>query len=62
MDDFITIKMINGINCGENDLNNKCGAEHVHKLELLPKNITEDDFYGVSVDGDADRLIYFINH
>ena len=29
--DFLKIKIVNDINCGDNDLNNGCGAEFVHK-------------------------------
>lgn len=41
-------------------LNNKCGAEHVHKEKLIPINYPEGKFYSknVSFDGDVDRIIY----
>lgn len=43
-------------------LNESCGAEHVHKFKLLPDNFPSDALYGITLDGDADRMIYFINH
>ena len=44
---------------GEN-LNNLCGAEHVHKVQTIPANYDESVPYGISLDGDADRLTYFL--
>ena len=41
------------------DLNKLCGAEHVHKLKAAPKALPEADCVGLSLDGDADRIVYF---
>ena len=48
-------------NTGEETLNDKCGAEYVQKEQKLPKNFDtiEDWQRCASVDGDADRVVYF---
>ena len=53
--------MINDIDCGPTNLNEDCGAEFVHKMKSLPKNFPKTESLGVCIDGDADRLIYFLN-
>ena len=49
------------VNTGEGTLNDKCGAEYVQKEQKLPKNFDtiEDWQRCASVDGDADRVVYF---
>jgi len=43
-------------------LNENCGAEHVHKEVKNPTGVTESSPRKVACfDGDADRLIYFMN-
>ena len=56
--DFIDLEIINKKGKVE-ELNHLCGAEHVHKKSLAPVNLSENAQYGVSLDGDADRIIYF---
>ncbi|CAH0375290.1 unnamed protein product [Pelagomonas calceolata] len=50
----------------EAPLNHQCGAEHVQKQRLPPKNLSRRDLgapnlRGCSVDGDADRLVYWFH-
>jgi len=43
-------------------LNNECGAEHVQKTKTLPINFSSDpNLFSrcASIDGDADRIVYF---
>jgi phosphoacetylglucosamine mutase len=57
---LLTIRTINGV--GEGELNYKVGAEHVQKSRTAPVNIKADEIVGhrmASVDGDADRLVYW---
>ena len=50
----------------EAPLNDCCGAEHVQKQRLPPKNLSRSDLgvpnlRGCSLDGDADRLVYWFH-
>ncbi|KAK9173078.1 Phosphoglucomutase/phosphomannomutase alpha/beta/alpha domain I family protein [Cryptosporidium meleagridis] len=64
----LNLKMINCDNPGK--LNDGCGAEHIQKNSLPPVGLySNQDYdsegvdYVAALDGDADRLIYFIpNH
>ena len=47
------------INTGTELLNEGCGAEHVHKTQSPPRNLPPGISKCASLDGDADRLIYF---
>ena len=52
------------INCEEapDNLNHKCGAEHIHKDQSAPTGWSPDQHAGkkcVSFDGDADRQMYY---
>jgi phosphoacetylglucosamine mutase len=45
------------------NLNKNCGAEFVHKEQKFPGNFDNyQHLFGASLDGDADRLIYFFNN
>ena len=48
-------------NTGDGSLNDRCGASYVFSEKVFPDNF--DDFpewgYGCSMNGDADRLVYF---
>lgn len=59
--EFISLQIINDTNCSPLLLNENCGAEFVHKMEKLPENMP-DCKYGLSLDGDADRIIYFFQN
>lgn len=51
-------------NCGDGKLNDKCGADFVEKEKTYPlgmSNIREGDRC-CSLDGDADRIVYFTKH
>lgn len=48
------------VNIGQGGLNRNCGAEHVHKTGTPPEKLTVyDGMYGCSLDGDADRIVYY---
>jgi phosphoacetylglucosamine mutase len=62
--DFLPVEMRNttGLEGDGLGLNNKCGAEHVQKNKTLPRNfdqIEDKNKKMASLDGDADRLVYF---
>lgn len=60
MKDFFKVKFINTSDVEH--LNAGCGAEHVHKEAKLPAHFpVETSVEGLSLDGDADRLVYFRN-
>ena len=40
-------------------LNTECGAEFVHKTQMKPSRMPEEEERHAALDGDADRLIYF---
>lgn len=51
---------INLFNDGGGDLNHKCGADYVKVQQTVPLNIpSETNVRCVSIDGDADRVVYF---
>ncbi|KAG8237823.1 hypothetical protein J437_LFUL002432, partial [Ladona fulva] len=52
---------INIYNSGDGILNYECGADYVKVQQLPPKGLSclQPGERGVSVDGDADRLVYF---
>lgn len=56
------------INTGEGQLNGECGADYVQKERSLPAGINQalekvsaDKARCVSIDGDADRVVYFLS-
>ena len=58
----LSLRAANGVR--EAPLNDCCGAEHVQKQRLPPKNLSRRDLgvpnlRGCSLDGDADRLVYW---
>jgi hypothetical protein len=62
-DKKVDLKFINTDYTKFETLNEKCGAEHVHKDRILPVNYPEteeEELYikNVSFDGDVDRIIY----
>lgn len=57
---YFDINIINDLECDPMDLNKLCGAEHVHKNKSPPKNLPGGDCVGLSIDGDADRIVYFM--
>ena len=51
---------INLFNDGSGDLNHMCGADYVKVQQTMPLNIpSETNVRCVSIDGDADRVVYF---
>ncbi|KAG5347948.1 AGM1 mutase, partial [Acromyrmex charruanus] len=53
----LDIKLLND---GSGDLNHMCGADYVKVQQTLPLNIpSEKNVRCVSIDGDADRVVYF---
>jgi len=53
----LDIKLFND---GNGDLNHMCGADYVKVQQTLPLNMPpEKDVRCVSIDGDADRVVYF---
>ncbi|EGI61196.1 Phosphoacetylglucosamine mutase [Acromyrmex echinatior] len=53
----LDIKLFND---GSGDLNHMCGADFVKVQQILPLNIpSEKSIRCVSIDGDADRVVYF---
>ncbi len=59
LDDKIETKFINSNYEKFENLNEKCGAEHLHKSRSLPANYPDTKFTkNVSFDGDVDRIIY----
>lgn len=59
---YLDIKLFNA---GEGELNHNCGAEHLQKARLIPENTDLVKHLGqrmASVDGDADRLVYWFLH
>ncbi|KYN18387.1 PREDICTED: phosphoacetylglucosamine mutase isoform X2 [Trachymyrmex cornetzi] len=55
--DVLDIKLFND---GSGDLNYMCGADYVKVQQTLPLNIpSEKSVRCVSIDGDADRVVYF---
>eukprot|EP00753_Platysulcus_tardus_P020926 PLAT8472.1.p1 GENE.PLAT8472.1~~PLAT8472.1.p1 ORF type:complete len:552 (-),score=215.64 PLAT8472.1:106-1761(-) len=59
----VDIIVRNGV--GEGELNAGCGAEHVQKRRLPPAGADEESDGGkrlASLDGDADRLVYYYFH
>ena len=60
----LSLRAANGVR--EAPLNDCCGAEHVQKQRLPPKNLSRRDLgvpnlRGCSLDGDADRLVYWFH-
>lgn len=51
------LKSICGI--GENELNVKCGSEYAIHQQLKPQGI-ENGAFGCSLDGDADRIVFWV--
>lgn len=47
------------INTGNGILNKQCGADHVKSLRQAPDNADRRECKYASLDGDADRLVYF---
>ena len=53
---------ISTLNTGSENLNNQCGAEYVQSQKKVPLSFDIEQHSGVkcaSVDGDADRLVYY---
>lgn len=51
---------INLFNDGSGNLNHKCGADYVKVQQTMPLNVpSETNVRCVSIDGDADRVMYF---
>lgn len=50
------------INADEETLNENTGAEFVHKVRQFPKNYSLKETKSCSLDGDADRVVYFMDH
>ena len=60
----LSLRAANGVR--EAPLNDCCGAEHVQKQRLPPKILSRRDLgvpnlRGCSLDGDADRLVYWFH-
>ncbi len=55
--DDIKINFINTETENYEKLNNKCGAEYIHKDRKIPSDIINTR-KGVSFDGDVDRIVY----
>lgn len=57
LENVLDIKLFND---GSGDLNHMCGADYVKVQQTLPLNIPSDKSVRcVSIDGDADRVVYF---
>ena len=60
LEPYIKIEMINTNTNNTTILNEKCGAEYIHKDQIEPTEMTNTMPERVACfDGDADRLIYF---
>lgn len=56
----LDIVMFNDGCIGKGQLNNKCGADHVKSEQQFPNGVPKDpNVRCVSVDGDADRVVYY---
>lgn len=56
------IFQISYINADGETLNENTGAEFVHKVRKFPKNYDLKETKSASLDGDADRVVYFMDH
>lgn len=60
LDGVLDIKLFNANFDGSRDLNYMCGADFVKVQQALPRNVpSETGVRCVSIDGDADRVVYF---